>query len=77
VSPERVGLVLGGLRPRQVAFFGVDLDGVELRADDIDWSYGSGEPVVGRAQDLLLLVCGRQVPAGRLSGPAAVRFATA
>jgi uncharacterized protein (TIGR03083 family) len=76
-SPERVGLVLTGLRPKQVDFFGVDLDGVELRADDLDWSYGSGEPVHGRAQDLLLLLCGRQVPAGRLSGPASARFAPA
>jgi uncharacterized protein (TIGR03083 family) len=73
-SPERVGMVLAGLRPKQVAFFGVDLDGVELRADDLDWSYGSGEPVHGQAQDLLLLLCGRQVPAGRLHGPASSRF---
>lgn len=75
-SPERVGLVLAGLRPKQVAFFGVDLDGVELRATDIEWSYGSGDAVSGRAQDLLLLVCGRHVPAGRLSGPASARFPT-
>ena len=76
-SPERVGMVLAGLRPRQVAFFGVDLDGVEVRADDLDWSHGSGEPVHGRAQDLLLLLCGRQLPVGRLRGPAASRFAPA
>lgn len=76
-SPERVGLVLGGLRPRQVAFFGVDLDGVQLRADDLDWSYGDGDPVEGRARDLLLLVCGRRLPAGRLRGAGAGRFATA
>ena len=75
-SPERVGMVLTGLRPKQVAFFDVDLGGVELRADDLDWSYGRGEPVHGRAQDLLLLVCGRQVPAERLSGPASSRFTT-
>lgn len=76
-SPERVGMVLAGLRPKQVAFFGVDLDGVELRADDLDWSYGNGEPVHGKAQDLLLLLCGRRVPAGRLHGPASSRFASA
>lgn len=76
-SPERVGLVLAGLQPRQVAFFGVDLDGVQLRATDIDWSYGSGEAVHGRAQDLLLLLCGRRVPGGRLQGPASARFTTA
>ena len=72
--PERIGLVLGSLRPRQLKFFGVDLAGVELRADDLEWSYGSGDPVTGRAQDLLLAVCGRRVPPGRLQGSAADRF---
>ena len=76
-AAERVALVLGGLQPRQLRYFGVDLTGIELRATDVDWRYGSGEPVSGRAQDLLLLVCGRPVPAGRLSGPAAGRFGPA
>ncbi|TQN37427.1 uncharacterized protein (TIGR03083 family) [Blastococcus colisei] len=76
-SPERVGMVLAGLRPKNVAFFGVDVGGVELRATDIAWSHGSGEPVQGRAQDLLLLLCGRRIAAGRLEGPAADRFTTA
>jgi uncharacterized protein (TIGR03083 family) len=76
-SPDRVGMVLAGLRPKNIAFFGVDLDGVQLRATDIDWSYGSGEPLRGRAQDLLLLLCGRRVAAGRLEGSAAPRFTTA
>lgn len=72
--PERVGLVLGSLQPAQLKFFGVDLTGVQLRADDLDWSYGTGEPVTGRAQDLLLAVCGRQLPPGRLWGAAADRL---
>ena len=76
-SPERVAMVLAGLRPKNVAFFGVDLHDVELRATDIDWSYGSGQPLHGRAQDLLLLLCGRRIPAGRLEGAAAARFGTA
>ncbi|MEV6634124.1 hypothetical protein AB0M54_25565 [Actinoplanes sp. NPDC051470] len=71
---ERVGLVLSGLRPRNVAFFGVDLTGVELRATDLDWRFGDGQPVDGTAQDLLLAVCGRRLPAGRLTGAAADRF---
>jgi uncharacterized protein (TIGR03083 family) len=74
VPPERLSAVLAGMRPRNVAFFGADLDGVELRATDLDWSYGTGEPVRGRAQDLLLVVCGRRLPAGHLEGPAASRF---
>src|SRR3954454_14631288 len=76
-SPERVSLVLGGLRPKNIAFFGVALQGVQLWATDIDWSYGVGEPVHGRAQDLLLLLCGRRVAAERLEGTAATRFTTA
>ncbi len=76
-SSDRVGMVLAGLRPRNIAFFGVDLEGVQLRSTDIDWSYGSGTPLHGRAQDLLLLLCGRRVAAGRLEGAAAARFTTA
>ena len=74
-SPERVAVVLGGLQPKQLTYFGVDLTGVQLRATDVDWTHGAGEPVCGRAQDLLLLACGRAVPAGRLTGAAAGRFA--
>jgi uncharacterized protein (TIGR03083 family) len=72
--PERVGLVLRSVKPSQLKFFGVDLTGVELRADDLDWSYGTGDPVSGRAQDLLLAICGRGIPPGRLHGTAAERF---
>ncbi|MEV1146959.1 maleylpyruvate isomerase family mycothiol-dependent enzyme, partial [Micromonospora sp. NPDC049799] len=68
VPTERVAMVLAGMRPRNIAFFGTDLTGVELRATDLDWSYGAGDPVRGRAQDLLLVLCGRRLPAGRLDG---------
>jgi uncharacterized protein (TIGR03083 family) len=54
--------------------FGVDLDDVELRADDLEWSSGSGAPVTGPAQALVLLACGRLLPPGRLGGEAAARF---
>jgi uncharacterized protein (TIGR03083 family) len=54
--------------------FGVDLEGVELRADDIDWSFGSGALATGPAQALALVACGRRLPPGRLSGQAAARF---
>ena len=74
-SPQRCALVLSGLRPRQLRVFGVDLTGVRLQATDADWSYGEGEVVGGRAQDLLLAVCGRRQPAGRLTGAAAGRLA--
>ena len=72
--PERVGLVLGSLQPSQLKFFGVDLTGLQLRADDLDWCYGGGDPMTGRAQDLLLAVCGRKLPAGQLHGEPSRRF---
>jgi len=54
--------------------FGVDLDGVELRATDLDWSQGSGSLLTGTAQVLALLACGRRVPTGKLNGDASARF---
>lgn len=42
------------IRPSGLKFFGADLRGVRLCAEDLDWSYGSGSPVFGAAQDLLL-----------------------
>ncbi|NEA32659.1 maleylpyruvate isomerase family mycothiol-dependent enzyme [Streptomyces sp. SID13031] len=63
VPPERLGIVLGGLSDKHLKYFGVDLTGTQLRATDLDWSYGTGGKVItGRAQDLLLKVCGRVVP---------------
>ena len=57
--------------------FGVDLSDVELRADDMDWSRGSGALVTGPAQALALVACGRLLPPGRLGGEAAARFTQA
>ncbi|MGA2474067.1 MAG: maleylpyruvate isomerase family mycothiol-dependent enzyme [Acidimicrobiales bacterium] len=75
VPDERVTRLLGIIAgPGTPNFFGVDLDGVELRADDLEWSYGSGAPVAGRAQALALVVCGRLLPPGRLDGEGAARF---
>ncbi|MET8155026.1 maleylpyruvate isomerase family mycothiol-dependent enzyme [Sphaerisporangium sp. NPDC005289] len=74
VPPERVAMVLAGMRPKNIAFFGTDLTGVSLRATDLAWSHGTGEPVRGLAQDLLLAICGRRLPPGRLTGEPAKRF---
>lgn len=54
--------------------FGTDLRGIELRADDLDWSRGSGTVVMGPAQALALVAAGRRLPPGRLRGDAAARF---
>ncbi|QGV76936.1 maleylpyruvate isomerase family mycothiol-dependent enzyme [Streptomyces ficellus] len=77
VPEDRVRVVLDGVTPRGARFFGAELDGVELRADDLDWSFGSGTPLYGAGQDLLLLAFGRKVPPGHLRGEQAARFVTA
>ncbi|SCG50982.1 maleylpyruvate isomerase family mycothiol-dependent enzyme [Micromonospora halophytica] len=74
VSPDRVAAVLAGMSPRSIGFFGADLAGVQLQATDLDWRFGTGTPLRGLAQDLLLVVCGRRLPAGRLAGADAHRF---
>ena len=49
VPDDRISRVLGIIAaPDAPNLFGVDLSGVELRADDLDWRYGSGSPVTGR-----------------------------
>ena len=74
VPTDRIARVLGIAAPD---LFGVDLGGVELRADDVDWSFGSGVRVTGPAQALALVVCGRRLPPGRLGDEGAARFSRA
>jgi uncharacterized protein (TIGR03083 family) len=74
VPLDRVAFVLEQVSSMRRSPFGVDLAGIALRADDLDWALGTGAPLTGAAQDLLLVCCGRTLPAGRLSGPASERF---
>jgi uncharacterized protein (TIGR03083 family) len=75
VPEDRMRIVVTGLiAPRSLRYFGVELSGIQLRADDSDWSHGSGVPLSGTAQDLALVLCGRRLPAGRLRGESAARF---
>ena len=75
VPGERLRLILpASLTDRSVRFFGVNLDGIELRAEDMDWTFGSGAPLTGEAADLLLVLCGRTLPPGRLAGEPSARF---
>lgn len=68
-SDETIRMVLDDLTEGGThAHFGFDLNGIQLRATDIDWSYGSGTPVTGAAGDLAAFVCGRTLPAGRVHG---------
>ncbi|NUR02255.1 MAG: maleylpyruvate isomerase family mycothiol-dependent enzyme [Streptomyces sp.] len=77
VPEDRLRILLDAVDPKAFKFFGAQLDGVQLRADDLDWTFGSGTPVIGAAQDLLLLTFGRKLPKGRLDGPLADRFTLA
>ena len=74
VPEGRIALVLGQLTGMRRNPFATDLAGIALRADDIDWTFGSGTPLSGMAQDLLLVFCGRKLPSGRLRGESAPLF---
>lgn len=67
VPIDRLALVFTGMTPKSVRYFGADLSGMRLEATDLDWTYGTGEPVRGLAQHLLLVICGRRLPAGLLN----------
>ncbi|MFI9745832.1 maleylpyruvate isomerase family mycothiol-dependent enzyme [Streptomyces sp. NPDC052494] len=65
VPEQRLRILLGTVTPRTLRFFRADLEGVTLRATDLDWSYGTapGARVESRpAQELLLLAYGRTLP---------------
>ena len=75
VPEERLRRVLpASTNDKTVMFFGADLAGIEFRARDMNWTLGAGTPLTGAAADLLLAMCGRTLPAGRLSGEVAARF---
>jgi uncharacterized protein (TIGR03083 family) len=78
VPEDRLRTVLEVItKPKTLQYFGAELAGVQLRADDIDWSFGAGAPVSGPAQCLALVLCGRKLPAGLLSGDPGRQFAAA
>jgi uncharacterized protein (TIGR03083 family) len=62
--------------PLSLKHFDLDLTGIRLEADDLDWAFGDGEPVRGGARALLLVLMDRRLPAGLLSGTPAARFTT-
>jgi len=74
VPADRLRHILGDMKPRRLKYFGVDVTGIQLRATDLDWTYGTGEVLTGKAQDLLLVLCGRTLPPDHLTGTPATRF---
>ncbi|MFD8542836.1 maleylpyruvate isomerase family mycothiol-dependent enzyme [Streptomyces sp. NPDC059649] len=77
VPEDRLRVLLDHVTLRSAKFFGADLRGLALHADDLDWSFGTGTPLTGSAQDLLLVAFGRKLPAGRLRGERQDRFLAA
>lgn len=57
-------LTAGGIHEH----FGTSIVGRRLETTDLDWSYGSGRVLRGKAGDLALTLCGRAIPPGRLEG---------
>ena len=78
VPADRLGTILASITtPKIIRYFATDVSGVELRATDMDWAFGSGSPVMGSAQDLALVLCGRKLPSGHLEGEHSARFTAA
>ena len=57
--------ILDELAAARGAIFGVDLTGLRLEADDIDWAWGSGHLVAAQSGSLVALLSGRTLPDGR------------
>lgn len=53
--------------------FGFPLDGISVRATDLDWSAGQGAVLAGRSRDLLPLLAGRAIPGELFQGDGAAR----
>jgi uncharacterized protein (TIGR03083 family) len=70
VGEQALRLVLAhATTPLSLKHSGFDGTAIRLEADDLDWAFGTGQPVRGRARHLLMLLMGRRLPAGLLSGP--------
>lgn len=73
-SPDALRIVLDDLTAGGVHnAFGISIDNRRLEATDLNWAYGDGEPLTGKASDLVLALTGRAVPDGRLIGTVLVR----
>jgi uncharacterized protein (TIGR03083 family) len=77
VSEQALRAVLDhATTPLSLKRLSVDVTGIRLEADDLDWAFGDGEPLRGRARHLLMVLMDRRLPAEALSGPATARLST-
>ncbi|MGY1743639.1 MULTISPECIES: maleylpyruvate isomerase family mycothiol-dependent enzyme [unclassified Blastococcus] len=69
VAPaDALTAVLDQLAASDGAWFGVDLAGVRLEADDSGWAWGDGDVVRADRGRLVALLAGRTLPDGRALG---------
>lgn len=64
-SDEAARIILDELVAGGAERFGVQLAGLQLVADDLDWQSGSGRTVTGSAAELISLACHRTLSDGR------------
>lgn len=65
LPPARARAVLDGLTAAaSLEHFGVDVDGLALRADDVGWTHGTGHAVHADAQSLVLALTARRALPG-------------
>jgi uncharacterized protein (TIGR03083 family) len=77
VSEQALRVVLDhATTPLSLKHSGLDVTGIRFEADDLDWAFGDGKPIRGRARHLLMVLMDRRLPAELLSGPATARFTT-
>ncbi|MFH8790730.1 hypothetical protein [Streptomyces roseoverticillatus] len=65
---DRLRGLLDSVTYKGARFFGADLTGLQLRADELNWPFSTGATLTGPVQDLLLFAFGRRLPEGRLKG---------
>jgi len=73
-SPAMITVLDLTVSPGDRTLFGFPLDGLELRASDLDWSFGRGAALHGRGRDLLPLLAGRPIPGEVFTGAGAQRI---
>jgi uncharacterized protein (TIGR03083 family) len=60
IDPAARAIVLEHLvTPRSLEFFDLDLEGLALRASEVEWSRGHGRDVVGTSSDLIMALAKR------------------
>lgn len=62
-------------RARKVFRSGRSLDGLRLHAQDLDWTFGEGAVIEGKAIDLILALAGRRIALPELTGEGVARLA--